>query len=120
MNKDRIKFYPNGDPRIRLQGDISIIRVEKPDVELEFTPLEERVIVGHSESGHNHVVVKEREAEVEVAKDEHGYFIRVKSGIVRVVHEKVGGHETQEIGKGLYFFGRQWEYSDVIDKKVVD
>jgi hypothetical protein len=116
----RVKKYKNGDSRLRFQGDISIIKIDKLDVDIEFHEVVDKVIVGLSESHHNHVIVKEREAEVEVGQDKEGYFIRVKSGTAKVVHEKVGGHETQEIGQGLWFFGKQWEYTDSIDRKVVD
>ena len=113
-----MKQYKNGDIRQKYQGDISIIQVDK--AECEFSPLEDRIIVGHSESGHNHVVVKEREASVDVGQDKEGYFIRVNSGKAHVVHEKVGGHKTQTIEQGIYFFGKQYEYSDSEDKKVID
>ena len=79
-----------------------------------------RLIVGHSESGHNHVLIKEKGAEIEVAQDEKGYFIHLKSGSAQIVHEKVGGHETQTIEQGISFIGHQYEYSDLEDRLVAD
>ena len=116
----KTKKYRNGDSAQSYQGDVSIIRIEKVDVDVEFSPLEEKLVVGHSESGHNHVLVKEREAEVEIAKDEQGYFIRVKKGKAQIVHEKTGGHEPQTIEQGVYFIGHQMEYNEFEDRKVVD
>ena len=117
----KIKIYKGGDKRQRFQGDISIIKVEEADC--EFSPLPSGgIIVGHSESGHNHrVIVKEREkSDVEFGQDKEGYFIRVNSGTAELVHEKVGGHETQTIPQGIYFFGKQYEYFEAEDKKVID
>ena|SRR3990167_10925376 len=117
MNK--IKEYEGGDPRQQFQGDISILKVEK--AECEFSPLpDEGLIVGHSESGHHHKVVKDREAEVEFGKDNEGFFLRVKSGTVQLVHEKTDGHDTQVLDKGLYFIGKQYEYTDFEDRIVLD
>src|SRR3990167_7887165 len=96
----KIKQYKDGDEKQAYQGDISIIKIEKLDVDIKFSPLKDKVVVGHSESGHHHVVVADREtkSDVEVGQDKQGYFIRVNTGLANVVHEKVGGHETQKIG----------------------
>ena len=115
----RIKKYRGGDENQKFQGDISILKVEKADV--EFSPFPENgLVVGHSESGHNHKVVKDREAEIEFAQDTEGFFIRIKSGTAQIIHEKVGGHDSQVLDKGLYFIGRQMEYTDLEDKVVRD
>lgn len=115
----RIKQYKGGSPLQRYQGDISILQVDKAECEFSQLP-EEGIFVGHSESGHNHRVVKERGAEVEFGHDKEGYFIKVKSGTASIVHEKAGGHEVQVITPGLYFFGKQWEYDEREDRKVID
>ena len=113
MNK--VKHYPGGDDRQKFQGDIAIIALGESDCEgVVFSPLEgDRLVIGHSESGHHHVAVKERGAEIEFAKDEHGYFLRIKGGDVQIVHEKEGGHEPQTLSEGLYFFGQKYEYSEL-------
>ncbi len=118
MNKTKI--YKKGNKSLRAQGDVLIIKLDSPDKELEFQPLIEKLIVAHSESHHNHVIVKDREAELEFAKDEGGYFLRVKSGTAQIVHEKVNGHEPQILEKGLYFFQVQYEYNEASDKKGID
>ena len=114
------KIYKNGDTRIRAQGDVIIIRLDAMDKELTFNPLTEKLVVAHSESGHNHVIVKDREAELEFAQDEGGYFLKVKSGTAQIVHEKVGGHEPHTLEKGLYYFQVQFEYNELADRKVQD
>ena len=114
------KIYKNGDTRIRAQGDVIIIRLDAMDKELTFNPLTEKLVVAHSASGHNHVIVKDREAELEFAQDEGGYFLKVKSGTAQIVHEKVGGHDPQTLDKGLYYFQVQFEYDELADRKVQD
>ena len=118
----KIKKYKNGDIRQRFQGDMSIIKIDKLDSDIVFSPLEDKAIVGHSESGHHHVIVKDREevSDIEIAKDQHGYFIRVNKGRASLVHEKTGGHEAQVLDQGIYFIGKQYEYSEVEDKKTMD
>ena len=116
-----IKHYENGDTRQKYQGDMSILKIDKIDKDISFIPLKKnRLIVGHSESGHNHVLIKEKGADIEIAQDEKGYFIRVNSGSAKIVHEKVGGHETQTIEQGISFIGHQYEYSDLEDRIVID
>jgi hypothetical protein len=116
---DNIKIYKDGDSNQRMQGDISIIKVEK--FEGEFKPLpQEGYIVGHSESGHNHVVVAERGSQIEFATDERGTYIKVKEGTGTVVHEKVGGHAPQTIEVGIHYFGKQFEYDEIKDRQVLD
>ena len=118
----KIKHYEHGDPRQKAQGDMYIIKIDSVDSSVQFSPLKDRAIVGHSETGHHHVIVKDREktSDVEIAKDTQGYFIRVNKGSVDLVHEKSGGHETQKIEQGVYFIGHQMEYSDSDDRKVID
>ena len=114
------KIYPNGDTRIRAQGDVLIIQLDASDIEFTFSPLTERLVVAHSESGHNHVIVKDKEAELEFAQDEGGYFLKVKSSTAQIVHEKVGGHDPHTLEKGLYYFQVQFEYNELADRKVQD
>ena len=117
MNK--VKAYKDGDPKQMYQGDVSIIKVEKAGCSFSPVP-KEGVVVGHSESGHYHRIVKERGAELEFGEDKEGFFLRVNSGGAKIVHEKADGHEAQTLGKGLYFFGKQYEYSDFEDRPVLD
>lgn len=103
----------------KYQGDVSIIKVEKIEKELQFKPLQNGFVVAEGEiSGHHHRLVAERESVVEIAKDENGFYLNnVKSGSVKLNHES---HETQTIEKGLYFLGSQVEYNEVEARKVLD
>jgi len=114
-----IKKYKGGDPRQAYQGDVSLIKILKSDVEVEFSPLpQEGIVIAEGEAtGHKHVLVADRKAVIEIAKDPNGYFINVKNGTATIRHEE---HEAQVIKQGLHFFGRQWEYSDLDDRKVTD
>lgn len=100
------------------QGDVSIIKIEKAEKELHFKPLQNGFIVAEGEvSGHHHRLVADRESVVEIAQDENGFYLNVKSGLAKLNHES---HATQTIEQGLYFIGKQWEYDEVSEKKVLD
>ncbi len=100
------------------QGDVSIIKIEQADKKLNFKPLKNGFVVAEGEvSGHHHRLVADREAIVEIAQDENGFYLNVKSGSVNLNHES---HATQTIEKGLYFIGKQWEYSEIEERRVLD
>ena len=100
------------------QGDVSIIKIDKLDKAVHFEPLENGFVVASGEvSGHHHRLVAERDSVVEIAKDENGFYLNIKSGSVKLNHEE---HATQTIERGLWFLGRQWEYNEVEERKVLD
>lgn len=111
-----IKKY-KGDPRQKFQGDISFIKLNK--VEIEFSPLpNEGLILAEGEiTGHKHLLVADREAKVQIARDNEGYFIKVLEGKALIKHQE---HEVQILTPGIYFSGRQWEWNEIDEKKVVD
>jgi hypothetical protein len=116
---DKTKIYKDGDLRQSYQGDISIIKVKKSDIELQ--PMKGLgLVVGHSKTGHHHTIVREKDAELEFGEDKDGFFLRVKSGEAKIIHEKQNGHEEQRLRLGLYFFGKQYEYTDFEDRPVID
>ena len=100
------------------QGDVSIIKIEKLGKRLDFKPLKNGFVVAEGEvSGHHHRLVAERDSVVEIAWDENGFYLNVKSGSVKLNHEE---HATQTIERGLWFLGRQIEYDEISERKVMD
>lgn len=102
----------------KYQGDVSIIKIEKLEKDLQFKPMKNGFIVAEGEvSGNHHKLVADRTATVEIAQDENGFYLKVSDGTVSLTHQQ---HETQTIEKGLYFIGRQWEYNEVEERRVLD
>ena len=100
------------------QGDIPVLQIEKLDKELEFRPLTEPIVVADGEiSGHKHVLIAERESICEIAQDQNGYYLNIKSGSAKITHPE---HQTVVIDPGLYFIGRQWEFNEIEERKVLD
>lgn len=102
---------------IAAQGDFIIIRID----EIPFTDVEKfeadengHYVIAHSETGHNHVMVKDR---VEAFKPKHvpandlyELFLNVKEP-TNIVHLRpFNTHETLRVGTGKYHVKRQREY----------
>ena len=100
----------------KYQGDISIIPLEKLDNNLKFEQLKTSFVVREGEmTGHKHTLEAMPNSIVEIAKDEHGFYLKVAGGAV-IIHEE---HKPIEIGDGLYFLGRQYEFSEVEEYRNV-
>ena len=68
-------------------------------------------------TGHKHTLIAEKEAKIEIAQDQNGYYLRVNSGSATLTHEK---HDIQTIPQGVWFVGRQWEYDEIQERRVAD
>ena len=104
------------------QGDISIVKANNAIKELAskktFIPLKENLTIAEGEvTGHKHILVAEPKSQIEIAKDEFGYFVKINQGQAVLTHEQ---HQPQTIEKGLYWFGTQWEYDELKERKVQD
>lgn len=106
------------------QGDVSLIRanseIRKFAKKVSFTSLPENgLVVAEGEvTGHKHVIVKETEdAVIDFGQDQNGYYLNVKKGNAVITHEE---HKHQTLGEGLWFVGKQWEYSNLEDRQVID
>lgn len=105
----------------KYQGDVLILKgIELP--KLNFQPLTDKgLVVEEGEvSGHLHKVqVKDRAnlKNISFAQDEKGYYLKIDSGSAVLTHPE---HDTIELTKGIYFFGSQFEYDEIEDRKVVD
>lgn len=98
------------------QGDFLIIRIpELPDNLVEVAPIKGKHIVAHSETGHNHTMLKEKVSMYKepMTKDEDIFrlFLAVEAPS-EIVHERdYHTHETLSIPPGNYEIRRQREYT---------
>lgn len=100
------------------QGDVPVLKIEKEDVAVNYKPLEGKVVVAEGEvTGYKHVLEARPGSTVEIAQDERGYFLKVKSGEAVLTHEE---HKQISFGVGLYFVGEQREYDEIEERKVLD
>lgn len=99
---------------------ISIIHGEcfiKPvdSIPEDMTTRESRSIIGHSKSGHHHVVVSEKPFEVMAENDKHDLYIRLFAP-AEVIHQKTFDiHETQILAPGDYAIYHKTEYDPFKD-----
>ncbi|MCR4284976.1 MAG: hypothetical protein NUV97_02930 [archaeon] len=103
------------------QGDVPILKGIKAPEGLEFKPLSEKglIVMEGEMSGHHHrVQVKDRAnlKDISFAQDENGYYLKVGSEAI-LTHPE---HDTITLPQGIYFFGSQWEYNEIEDRKVID
>lgn len=94
------------------QGDVSIIKLNKIPDNITFSPLKKDLIVAYGEAtGHHHKIeVAERKDNLLFGKDIEGnVYLQVKDFPVNLTHQE---HETQVITPGIYFIGKQYEYSE--------
>ena len=99
------------------QGDVGLLKTDKvPD--LTFKPLpEDGLIVAWGEvTGHNHKIVADREAIVEMAQDQFGTYIKVLKGQAQIKHQE---HEAQVLTPGIWFVVSQFEYDEVQELRGV-
>ena len=100
------------------QGDISIVEIDPKHIKkLNFKPLKSVLIAEGEITGHKHVLTAEPEAKVEIAQDEKGFYVKVNSGQAVLTHNK---HAVQTIPQGIFFVGRQVEYDELGERRVMD
>lgn len=100
------------------QGDVPVLEIKKEDKPVSYAPLTAPLIVAYGEvTGHTHTLERTEGSIVEVAKDERGYFLKVKKGTATLTHQE---HAQQTFGVGLYFIGEQVEYDELEERKVLD
>lgn len=101
--------------RVAAQGDLMLIRIDSlPEGLVPFEPEGEHYVVAHSETGHNHVMLKERvtahkEPGVE-DRDLYKLFLNVEKTTYLEHQRSFDTHETIEVLPGNYMLLRQREY----------
>ena len=100
------------------QGDFIILRIkELPDNLVKVDPVEGKIVVAHSETGHDHVMVLERSDTVRAYKDKdtsevdlYEMFFEVDEP-TRIEHlRSFDTHESLQVPAGKFMIKRQREY----------
>ena len=100
------------------QGDISIVEIDPKYIDkLNFKPLKKVLIAEGEITGHKHILTAEPEAMVEISQNEKGFYLKVNSGQAVLTHNK---HAIQTIPQGVFFIGRQVEYNELGERRVMD
>lgn len=105
---------------MKFQGDTGFLKIAKPDKEVQWRKVESGFVVAEGEvSGHHHKLVCEAGAQIEIAKDEWGWFLRkLDDAPVALMHDT---HAAQTVTKkGIYFIPLQREYDEISERRVMD
>lgn len=104
------------------QGDILIQRIDKlPKGVVPVEPEKGRVIVAHSETGHNHVMLAERTKAYRLPDSIMDIFLEVEPGGDTLEHLRPHDtHEDIRFGPGVYHVRRQREYLPSGFRRVED
>lgn len=93
-------------------GEITLKPINKLPNGLEVVSTNKQAIVGHSESGHHHVVISDGSVELlrPIGADSQDLYLRV-SGAARIEHLKTfDRHETKQVEPGLYYVNTKEQY----------
>ncbi len=112
--------------KVAFQGDVSIIRADTlgvtklPDDVKEVKPEQGRLIVTHSETGHDHFVAS-AEARFYETSNPNICFLRIDGEHADLIHNRsVDQHQTIRIPSGLYQINKQTEKRPSGWERVVD
>lgn len=109
------------------QGDFLIVRVDNIPDNLEQLNTTDKVVVAHSETGHDHVMVLERPDAVKAYKDPkvsevdlYEMFLLVAEPTPIEHQRSWDTHETLLVPPGKYMIRRQREYIPEGFRKAAD
>ncbi len=106
--------------RIARQGELLIIKVDDiPDEAVAVAPESGQVIVGHSETGHNHVMVAERTEMFELP-DSLTRFLDVTAEDVLEHQRNFDTHDSIVFSPGKYQVRIRREYTPEGFRRVED
>jgi len=111
--------------KIAAQGDFLIIKIDELPEKIEQVDLGDKVVIAHSETGHNHVMERPAGVDVfvpsgETYEDTFNVFLNVKEPSP-IVHERsYDTHEALMVRPGLYKIARQREYVSEGFRKAQD
>ncbi len=107
--------------KIAAQGDILIVKIPcLPKGVVPLAPVKGRVVVAHSETGHDHVLCAERTKAYTLPDSIMDIFLAVEQGDTL---EHLRPHDTHEaiyIEPGIYHVRRQREYVPEGFRRVED
>jgi hypothetical protein len=103
------------------QGDVYIKRIDKlPAGVVPMAPVSGRVVVAHSETGHNHVMTAERTKAYTLPDSIMDIFLVVEQGDTLEHLRPHDTHETIQFDAGVYHVRRQREYVPEGFRRVED
>ena len=107
--------------KVCAQGDVYVRRIAKlPANVIPVDPINGRIVVAHSETGHHHVMLAERTKAYRLPQSIMDIFLVVEAGDVL---EHLRPHDTHEpiaFEPGLYHVRRQREYVPEGFRRVED
>lgn len=107
--------------KVAAQGDIVIVKIEKlPDGVVPMPSVDGRVVVAHSETGHNHVMLAERTKAYTLPGSIMDIFLAVEQGDVLEHLRPHDTHESIAFEPGIYHVRRQREYTPEGFRRVED
>lgn len=101
-------------------GEIVLKPIDELPDNLEVVSKSNREIVGHSESGHHHVVVSDGDIELLRPKgaDSEELYLRV-SGAAQIQHLKAfDRHETKPVEPGVYYVNTKQQYDYFLKRQT--
>lgn len=108
--------------KIHRHGEVVIKEVNTIPKEAKLVESGKSVIVGHSESGHHHVLTLPK-LEIRMFEHEGKTYLDVPLE-AKLTHQKTGfeTHGTQTIPRGTYerIIKRSFSYAEKMMKKVID
>lgn len=105
------EFIPVGTQPVA-QGELLILRVDRLPSELKPMETQDgKYIIGHSETGHHHVVYKKEGVEAfELANDNSVVYLKVDNTQAFLDHERsFDTHKGFQFDNGVYVIRRQTE-----------
>jgi hypothetical protein len=104
------------------QGDLLIMRIDQVPEGAKVNESEDRAVVAHSETGHNHVIEFDNPQDVGFffGEDPFTSYIDVRKPSVLKHHRDFDTHEALQIPQGTYVIKRQREWTVEGWKAVLD
>lgn len=107
--------------KVCAQGDILITRIAKlPPGLVPIEPVNGKIKVAHSETGHDHVMLAERTKAYRLPDSVMDIFLAVEQGDTLEHLRPHDTHESIQFGPGLYHVRRQREYVPEGFRRVED
>jgi len=116
--------------RMAAQGDFVIIRIDELPAKLRsLNPVNNQVVVAHSETGHNHVMLADRVQafapidtvkDVDSGQDLYELFLKVNEATPIEHLRSYHTHESIMVEPGIYRIRRQREYIPTGWRKAAD
>ena len=110
--------------RMAAQGDLLFVRIKSIPTNVQKLPSNGRLIVGHSETGHHHLVkTREGSKDIDIFIDPDNSSTRYVASESRmtIAHDKsFDRHEDIDLDPGIWEVRQQREWAPEGMKKVVD